>query len=50
MKNPAEMKEIRTKIGVLWQTKQMNSPYYFSWEFQMGTYLPFLSPFLMAIG
>lgn len=27
----------------------MNPPYYFSLEFQMGTYMPFMAPFLMGI-
>jgi hypothetical protein len=43
-------KDTLLKIGVLYETKKMNPPYYFSWEFMAGTYLPFMSPFLIAIG
>jgi len=43
------VKDISLKIGALWQTKQMNPPYYFSLEFQFGTYMPFISPFLVSI-
>ena len=39
----------KARIGALWTTKHMNAPYYFSLEFQVGTYLPFLSPVLIAL-
>jgi len=41
--------ETLRKIGVLHQTKKMNPPFYFSWEFMVGTYIPFLSPFIMPL-
>ena len=28
----------------------MNSPFFFSWEFTFGTYLPLLSPFVITLG
>lgn len=37
------------KLGVLYETKEMNPPYFFSWEFTVGTYLPFLAPFIMSV-
>ena len=41
--------ETKQKIGLLYVTKKMNPPYYFSWEFMAGTYLPFMSPFVIAL-
>lgn len=38
------------KIATLYESKKMNPPYYFSWEFMAGTYLPFMSPFVIAMG
>ena len=36
------------KIGSIYETKEMNPPFYFSWEYAAGTYFPFLSPFAIA--
>ena len=41
--------EIKVKIGILFETKEMNPPYYFSWEFTAGTYLPILAPFFITL-
>ena len=43
-------RSVEGKLGALWSTKAMNSPYHFSIEFQLGTYLPFLSPLLIGLG
>ena len=43
-------RETLLKIAVVYETKKMNPPYYFSWEFMAGTYLPFMSPFIIAVG
>ena len=43
-------RETLLKIAIVYQTKKMNPPYYFSWEFMAGTYLPFMSPFIIAMG
>ena len=43
-------RETLLKIAIVYQTKKMNPPYYFSWEFMAGTYLPFMSPFVIAMG
>ena len=41
--------DTKTKLNVLYETKEMNPPYFFSWEFTMGTYLPLLAPFMSAV-
>ena len=41
--------ETKQKIGLLYVTKKMNPPFYFSWEFMAGTYLPFMSPFVISL-
>jgi len=42
-------RETLFKLGLLYETKKMNPPYFFSWEFMAGTYAPFLMPFLIAL-
>ena len=37
------------KLEVLYETKEMNPPYHFSLEFLIGTYLPFMAPFVMSM-
>lgn len=39
----------KLKLGTLFETKEMNPPYYFSWEFTIGTYMPFLAPFIISL-
>ena len=39
----------KLKMGHLYQTKEINPPYFFSWEFMAGTYFPFLSPYIIAL-
>ena len=39
----------KLKMGHLYQTKEINPPFFFSWEFMGGTYFPFLSPFMIAV-
>ena len=39
----------KLKLGTLFETKHMNPPYYFSWEFTIGTYMPFLAPFIISL-
>jgi hypothetical protein len=38
-----------TKLGVLYETKEMNPPYFFSWEFIAGTYMPFMAPLIISL-
>jgi hypothetical protein len=33
-------------LRTLYQTKELNSPYFFSFSFSVGVYLPLLSPLL----
>ena len=40
-RNSVETKEV---IAVLYQTKDINPPYFFSFSFSVGVYLPLLSP------
>ena len=42
-------KSTKVKIGLLFETKEMNSPFYFSWEFTFGTYLPIFAPFSITL-
>ncbi|CDW83442.1 UNKNOWN [Stylonychia lemnae] len=37
---------IKNALGVLYQTKEINPPYYFSLSFSIGVYLPLLSPLI----
>lgn len=37
-------------LGMLYETKKMNPPYFFSLEFMAGTYAPFLLPFVIGLG
>ena len=39
----------KEKIGVLYETKKMNPPWFFSFEFRVGTYMPILSPFFLSL-
>ena len=41
--------DVKEKIGTLLQTKKMNAPAFFSFQFTIGVYLPILSPFLVPI-
>jgi hypothetical protein len=50
LSNQGVTRETLLKIATVYQTKKMNPPYYFSWEFMAGTYLPFMSPFIIAMG
>ena len=40
---------LKVKMGILYETKEMNPPYYFSWEFTGGTYAPILFPFVVTL-
>jgi len=42
-------KEMKDQIGVLYYTKELNAPYYFSPSFTFGVYLPILSPMIFPI-
>lgn len=42
-------KETKVKMGVLYETKEMNPPYFFSFEFTLGTYGPFIAPFFFTM-
>jgi hypothetical protein len=42
-------RDVREKIGVLYYTKELNSPYFFSFSFSIGVYLPFLSPVVFPL-
>jgi hypothetical protein len=35
---------VREIISVLYQTKEINAPYFFAFSFSIGVYLPLLSP------
>lgn len=43
------LKETKVKMGVLYETKEMNPPYFFSFEFTLGTYGPFIAPFFITL-
>ena len=47
--NKPVSKELKEKIGVLYYTKELNSPYFFSIQFSIGVYLPFLSPVVFPL-
>ena len=36
-------------IDILYDTKEMNPPWFFSLEFTIGTYMPLLAPFIMGL-
>ncbi len=40
---------IQEKLGVLLQTKTLNPPSFFSFQFKVGVYLPILAPFVLPI-
>jgi len=40
---------LKLKMGILFETKEMNPPYFFSWEFTAGTYAPILFPFIVTL-
>jgi len=40
---------LKLKMGILFETKEMNPPYFFSWEFTAGTYAPILFPFVVTL-
>ena len=40
------LKELKDKIGVLYYTKKINPPYFFSFQFSIGVYLPILAPLI----
>ena len=44
-----DWEDISRKINILYETKEMNPPYYFSLEFTFGTYMPFLAPLIMSV-
>ena len=45
----AILKDVKEKIGVLYYTKELNSPYFFALSFSVGVYLPFLSPVVFPL-
>jgi hypothetical protein len=40
---------LKIKMGILYETREMNPPFFFSWEFTAGTYAPILFPFFFSL-
>jgi len=40
---------LKVKMGILFETKEMNPPFFFSWEFTAGTYAPIFFPFVVTL-
>jgi len=39
--------KVKEKIGILYQTKEINPPYFFSDQFKLGIYMPIVMPLVL---